>query len=118
MTGSVQCPCGRTITRAEEYNLVLLRKELGEIDILCPNDSCYLCEVGYVKFRMEKGKAKFEHAKFYPPFVTWNASQQGAENASQVLKQQLKDVVTRVVDWKKISEDMRAVAAEPSAAAR
>lgn len=117
MTSSAQCPCGRTIAAAGEYNLVLLRKEQGEIDILCPNDSCYLCEVGYVKFTMEKGKARFEQARFYPPFVTWNASQQGAENASQILKQQLKDLVTRVVNWKKISEDMRAVAAQPGATA-
>jgi hypothetical protein len=113
MTSSVQCPCGRTITNAGEYNLVLLRKEQGEIDVLCPNDSCYLCEVGYLKFTMEEGKAKFQEAKFYPPFVTWNASQQGLEKASEGLKQHLKDLVTKFVNWKKISEDMRAAEAEP-----
>jgi hypothetical protein len=111
MTDSVQCPCGRTIYTASEYNLILLKKELGEIDVLCPNDNCYLRELGYVKFKIEGGKAKFDHATFYPPFVTWNASQQGAEKASQILKQHLKDLVTKIINWKRITQDMRSAAA-------
>ena len=41
----VQCPCGRVIKDPEEYKVVYLKHEMREIDILCPNDSCYLREL-------------------------------------------------------------------------
>lgn len=96
---AVQCPCGREIKEAGEFKLLFLKKELNEIDILCPNDTCYLRELGFIKFDVENGKAKFREAAFYPPFVTWNKSQLGEEEADKVLKKMLKELVTRYVDW-------------------
>ena len=96
----VQCPCGRQINDASEFKLLFLKKELNEIDILCPNETCYLRELGYVRFDVADGKPKFREASFYPPFVTWNKSQLGEEEAEKTLKQMLKDIVTKYIDWK------------------
>jgi hypothetical protein len=96
----VQCPCGRQINDASEFKLLFLKKELNEIDILCPNDTCYLRELGYIRFDIVDGKPKFREASFYPPFVTWNKSQLGEEEAEKTLKQMLKDIVTKYIDWK------------------
>jgi len=96
----VQCPCGRQINDASEFKLVFLKKELNEIDILCPNETCYLRELGYVRFNIVDGKPKFQEASFYPPFVTWNKSQLGEAEAEKTLKQMLKDIVTKYIDWK------------------
>ncbi len=98
----VQCPCGRTINDAGEFKLLFLKKELNEIDILCPNEVCYLRELGYIKFDVKDGKAKFREASFYPPFVTWNSSQMGKEEAQAELKKMLQDLITRHVDWDKL----------------
>jgi len=103
--GKVQCPCGRTIEKPEEYKLLFLKMEMHEIDILCPNDSCYLREIGYIKFDLKDDKPVFKEATFYPPFVTWNMSQLG-EKTSGLLRTQLREIVTRIVDWKKIAGDM------------
>jgi len=99
----VQCPCGAAIARADSYQLIFLRKESNEIDILCPNDACYLRELGYVRFHISGDKANFEEATFYPPFVTWNISQIGGETARVALKSHLKEIVTRIVDWQRIA---------------
>ena len=96
----VQCPCGRQINDASEFKLLFLKKELNEIDILCPNETCYLRELGYIGFDVVDGKPKFREASFYPPFVTWNKSQLGEEEAGKTLKQMLKDIVTKYIDWK------------------
>jgi hypothetical protein len=96
----VQCPCGRQINDASEFKLLFLKKELNEIDILCPNETCYLRELGYIRFDVVDGKPKFREASFYPPFVTWNKSQLGEEEAGKTLKQMLKDIVTKYSDWK------------------
>jgi hypothetical protein len=98
MSPTLICPCGRKIEAASEFKLLYLKKELNEIDILCPNDNCYLREVGYIKFEIVEGKPKFKEASFYPPFVTWNASQLGREKAIEELKKVLKDLVNRI-DW-------------------
>jgi len=76
---------------------------MKEIDILCPNDSCYLRELGYVKFAIENGKAKFKEASFYPPFVTWNAGRLGAETSEKILKKHLSQIIKRI-DWKRLSK--------------
>jgi len=99
----IQCPCGRVIEDPEEYKVLYLKHELKEIDILCPNDSCYLRELGYIKFDVEGDKAKFLEASFYPPFVTWNAGRLGFENAEKVLKSHLKKIAKRV-DWKRLGK--------------
>jgi len=100
---TIQCPCGRVIEDPEEYKVVYLKHELKEIDILCPNDSCYLRELGYIKFDIEGGKAKFKEASFYPPFVTWNSGRLGAEKAEVLLKDHLKKIAKRV-DWERLGE--------------
>jgi len=96
---AVQCPCGRDIKDAGEFKLLFLKKELNEIDILCPNETCYLRELGFIRFDVKDGKAKFREASFYPPFVTWNKSQLGDEEAGSTLKKMLKELVTKYVDW-------------------
>ncbi|MBO3797407.1 MAG: hypothetical protein QXO47_08545 [Thermoproteota archaeon] len=98
MSPALICPCGRSIEDASEFKLLYLKKELNEIDILCPNDNCYLREVGYIKFEIVDGKPKFKEASFYPPFVTWNASQMGRDAAIAELKATLKKLVERI-DW-------------------
>jgi len=102
----IQCPCGRFIDSPAEYKLLYLKKEMNEIDILCPNDTCYLRELGYVKFKLEGGKLVFESATFYPPFVTWNAARLGAEVAHKLLKEHLKEIVVRRIDWARIRDDI------------
>ncbi len=103
----IQCPCGRIIEDPEEYKVLYLKHEMREIDILCPNDACYLRELGYVKFDIENGKAKFKEASFYPPFVTWNAGRLGFENAEKLLKSHLKHIVERI-DWERIGRQTKA----------
>jgi len=97
----IQCPCGRIIEDPEEYKVVYLKHELKEIDILCPNDSCYLRELGYIKFDIVNGEAKFKEASFYPPFVTWNSGRLGADKAEKILKDHLKRIAKRV-DWERL----------------
>lgn len=101
MNPALICPCGRKIEDPSELKLLYLKKELNEIDILCPNDNCYLREVGYIKFEIIDGKPKFKEASFYPPFVTWNASQMGRDLAIEELKKTLRKLVERI-DWSMI----------------
>jgi len=101
MPESVQCPCGRVIESPDEYKVIYLKHEMREIDILCPNDSCYLRELGYVKFDLVGGKAKFKEASFYPPFVTWNSGRLGFEKAEKILKNHLREIIRRI-DWERI----------------
>jgi hypothetical protein len=96
---SVQCPCGRYISDASEFKLIFLKKELNEIDILCPNDNCYLRELGFVKFDIKDEKPAFKEATFYPPFVTWNVSQLGKDQANKRLKEILRDMVKKHITW-------------------
>jgi len=110
----VQCPCGRKISEASEFHLLFLKKELNEIDVLCPNDSCYLRELGYIKFDVVDNKAKFKEASFYPPFVTWNSSQLGKDEAQYALKNILRDIVRKQINWAKISTDKSEAMAPPS----
>jgi hypothetical protein len=100
----IQCPCGRVIGSSSEYKVLYLKKELHEIDILCPNDTCYLRELGYVRFDMHDKEAKFKDAAFYPPFVTWNSGRMGHEKAEKALKSHLKEIVTKQIDWDRISK--------------
>ncbi|RLE82629.1 MAG: hypothetical protein DRJ51_00655 [Thermoprotei archaeon] len=103
----IQCPCGRTINDASEYKLLFLKKEMYEIDLLCPNDTCFLRELGFVKFRVEDDNIKIEKASFYPPFVTWNVARLGKEKAMTLLKQHLRDIVNKQIDWSKIKESVK-----------
>jgi hypothetical protein len=104
---SVECPCGTRIENPSTYPLLFLKKELFEIDILCPNDTCYLRELGYVKFELAGEEAVFKEASFYPPFVTWNATQMGKNEAQRVLKEHLRDIVTKHIDWREVVQTMK-----------
>jgi hypothetical protein len=75
---------------------------------------CYLRELGYVKFDVPGQEARFREASFYPPFVTWNATQLGKEMTHEILKEHLKEIVTKQIKWKEITE----VAKRTSAAKR
>lgn len=114
MNSTVECPCGTVIESSQRYTLLFLKKELFEIDILCPNEMCYLRELGYVKFDMSGQEARFREASFYPPFVTWNTTQLGKEMTHEILKEHLKEIVTKQIKWKEITE----VAKRTSAAKR
>ena len=106
-TGSIQCPCGRVIEDPEEYKVLFLKRELQEIDVLCPNDSCYLRELGYIKFEVVGEKAKFKEASFYPPFVTWNSGRMGADEAEKKLKSHLK-MIAKKIDWGRLIQPPKA----------
>ena len=108
MPEQVQCPCGRTIEKPGDYKVLYLKKELNEIDILCPNDTCYLRELGYIRFEVHNKKVKFKDATFYPPFVTWNSGRMGHEKSEKVLKTHLKEIVTKLIDWDRISKGIAA----------
>jgi len=102
----IQCPCGRMIESGDEYKVLYLKHELREIDVLCPNDACYLRELGYLKFDLSKGQAKFREASFYPPFVTWNSGRLGFDAAEKALKSHLSQIV-RKIDWARIGRETK-----------
>lgn len=102
----IQCPCGRIIESGDEYKVLYLKHEMREIDVLCPNDGCYLRELGYVRFGLEKKKAKFKEASFYPPYVTWNSGRLGFEKAEEMLKSHLGEIVVKI-DWKRIGRETK-----------
>lgn len=102
MAKRIQCSCGTYLDDPKQYNLLFLKKELNEIDILCPNQSCFLRELGYVKFHRSSGKAVFDEASFYPPFVTWNAAQDTSGETDAILKNHLKEIVTNLINWKRV----------------
>jgi hypothetical protein len=110
MSQIVQCPCGAAIEDSSRYRLLLLKKELFEIDILCPNEACYLRELGYVRFMITDHKAVFREGAFYPPFVTWNSTQLGREESQKILKEHLKEIVTRYISWTDVAEAIRRTA--------
>jgi len=103
----IQCPCGTKITDPKQYKLVFLRKESLEIDILCPNDLCYLKELGFIKFEMDdEGNIKFKKAEFNTPYVTWNSSRLGYEKTSEELKKHLRKIILELVDWEKVKKNL------------
>ncbi len=102
---NAQCPCGHKIDDSSDYNILYLKKELMEIDILCPNSVCYLGELGFIKFEIEDGQPKLELARFYSPYVTWNATRMGEEKASTLLKDHLRKLITGKINWRQIAKD-------------
>ncbi len=103
----LQCPCGRIYKSPDEYRIVFLKKDQCEIDILCANPACHLKELGYVRFKIDKEqkKVRVEIASFYPPYVTWNATRLGREEALRLLEKHLRYIIERRIDWKKIMND-------------
>ncbi len=101
----IQCPCGTPINSPGDYRIIFLKKDLNEIDILCSNPDCYLKELGFIRFISDNEKGLFlERAKFYGPYVTWNATQLGKENAIKILRNHLMSVVRNEIDWQWILE--------------
>jgi len=103
LSGKLQCPCGRIIDGPKGYKALYLRRGLREIAILCPNDSCHIRELGYVRFEIEDREAKIKTAAFYPPYISWNINQLGNEKAVEALKTHLHELVAKVIDWQKIA---------------
>ena len=104
----IQCPCGVHI-KENQYKLLYLKKDIGEIDILCHNDLCYLKELGYLKFDInESHKIDFTKGRFYSPFVTWNATRMSEEKASEELKNNLIFITENLINWTKVIEDYKA----------
>ncbi|MHA1979389.1 MAG: hypothetical protein ACW98I_20995 [Candidatus Hodarchaeales archaeon] len=108
---TIQCPCGQAIHDYSGYSLLYLKKESdegGEIDILCKNDYCYLRELGYLKFRIDKArKILLEKGKFYAPYVTWNATRMTEEKTVEILKTHLVDITEKLVQWDKVTKRTR-----------
>ncbi|MFX0086039.1 MAG: hypothetical protein ACFFAU_10205 [Candidatus Hodarchaeota archaeon] len=102
----IQCPCGQIISDYTKYQLLFLKKDMGEIDILCPNEYCYLRELGFLKFHTEDSKIKFEKARFYAPFVTWNSTRMTEEKTVNILRKHLIDITEKNVKWYKIKKDL------------
>lgn len=101
----IQCPCGQYIEDYSKYLLLHLKKEMGEIDILCPNEFCYLRELGFLKFRIDKaGEIEFDIGRFYAPYSTWNATRITEESTVKILKQHLIDITEKLVDWEKVKK--------------
>lgn len=94
------------IENPDEYKVLYLKHEMREIDVLCPNDACYLRELGYVRFDLKKKKAKFTEASFYPPFVTWNSGRMSFDEAEKMLKHHLSDIVKKI-DWDRIGRETK-----------
>ncbi|MCD6358095.1 MAG: hypothetical protein J7L75_05925 [Thermoproteales archaeon] len=103
----IQCVCGRLIKDPSEYKVVYIKKENRELDILCPNDTCYLRELGFIQFRLEGDKPRITKATFYSPFVTWNVARLGKDKATRLLKQHLQALIRRCIDWNKIVEETK-----------
>jgi hypothetical protein len=103
----VQCPCGVYIEK-DQYKLLYLKKDTGEIDILCYNDYCYLKELGFIKFSInETGNIDFDIGRFYSPFVTWNATRMNEENTVKALKIHLIFITEKLIDWRKVVDDYK-----------
>ena len=99
----IHCPCGTKIGSSNDYRLIFLKKNLREIDLLCPNPECYLKELGFVRFQVEReNRPQLEIAKFYAPLVTYNATQIGQNEATKELKNHLKAIISKRIDWKQI----------------
>ena len=102
----IQCPCGEFIDNYRKYQLLYLKKEMEEIDILCPNEYCYLRELGFLKFEIdESGHIQFNKGRFYAPFVTWNATRMTEKTTTKLLKQHLIEITEKHVAWNKVKDD-------------
>ncbi|WP_449462639.1 hypothetical protein PQ610_00780 [Tardisphaera miroshnichenkoae] len=103
----IQCVCGTYIKSPADYDLVFLKKQEKEIDIICPNPDCYLHEIGFIKFDVKNDKPVLVDARFYSPFCTWNASRMGREDMEKKLKQHLIWLVEHGVDWKEVMNGLK-----------
>jgi len=102
----IQCVCGTYIRSPSDYQLIFLKKDQMEIDVVCPNPDCYLHELGFIKFKMSQGKPHLVDARFYSPFCTWNASRLGRDKMQSMLREHLIWLVEEGVDWKGVVDSL------------
>lgn len=101
----IRCICDQKLLSFRDYKLAILEGITEEIDIFCPNGSCSIRELGYVKFINNNGNISFSKAKFYPTFVSYNVSTVD-DKAYQKLKSHLKSIVKISIDWKTQTKNM------------
>jgi len=95
----LECPCGAKITHPDKLRLVWKGREEDRLDILCPGDSCYLREVGYIESRRDGDEVRLKGVTFYRPFSSWNLSRLGRERGNKLLSDLARGVVKRKVSW-------------------
>jgi hypothetical protein len=101
----IECICNQKIKSFKDYKLAILEEITGEIDIFCPNESCSVRELGYIKFKNENGTTSFLKAKFYPTFVSYNVSTRDDESYL-LMKSHLIDIVKKSIDWTELSKNL------------
>gem|GEM_PF-6995905 len=94
----VQCPCGRLIRSPREYRIFLFNIREHEINILCPNEGCYLGELGRIEFVTKARSWVIEEASFNSFFLSWNSDRLGEERTKALLESHLKNVIGGI-DW-------------------
>ena len=102
--GEVQCPCGRIIRSPKEYRVFFMREIGNVVYLLCPNERCYVGELGNITFSIHGRSAKVDRAFFNMLFYSWNSEQLGEKTAKILLEDHLKTIVTRDINWQTISE--------------
>jgi len=102
----LECPCGARIVRSDEVRLVWTGRD--RIDIVCPGDSCYLKEVGYIGFSRHGDKVRLKRVSFYPPFSSWNLSRLGRERGSKLLDDLARGLMKRKVSWAQLDQSRQA----------
>lgn len=102
----VQCPCGRLIRSPREYVVFLMNIGEHEISLLCPNEGCYLEELGRIRFTV-KGKSRtIEEASFNPFFFSWNSDRLGEERAKALLESHMKNAIDGI-DWLSVIDRLK-----------
>ena len=101
---NISCICNYEINSAESYKLVILKEVTDEIDIFCPNQSCSVKELGYIKFKRNKDNSiSFSKAKFYPTFVSYNITSTN-DPKYFILKNHLIYIAKNRVNWTGVSK--------------
>jgi hypothetical protein len=98
-----QCPCGRLIRSPKEYSIFLLNLREHEINVLCPNEGCYLGELGRIRFTTKGRSWSIEEASFNSFFLSWNSDRLGEERTKDLLESHLRDVI-RGIDWPSVMD--------------
>ena len=103
----ISCICNREINSYLDYKLVFLTEVSNEIDIFCPNSSCSIKELGYIKFNVNEDETlSFSKAKFYPTFVSFNVQSINDENYF-LLKSHLKELVSKRINWPLLAQNIK-----------
>ncbi len=93
----LECPCGAKILHHGELRLEWKRENESQVHIICPDDSCYLREVGHIRFERNGHEVRLKKVMFYPPFSSWNLARLGRERGNKLLKLLARELVKRKV---------------------